>query len=127
MLLSSAEEFFQLQAGLGRVCALQMAQATVITDMKAKVGKKHWAVGSTVLGGCVKAWKLGEEEQRLLLLHKDVVVAFSKCFASGYLLPLAPGTGDPWDWFARLHQPSCNAINCEHQAGCQKAMNHNGC
>lgn len=91
-----------------------------------RIWKPRWGK-SIVLGGCVKAWKLGEEEQRLLLLHKDVVVAFSQCFASGYLLPLAPGTGDPWDWFARLHQPSCNAINCEHQAGCQKAMNHNGC
>lgn len=78
MLLSSAEEFLWLRAGLGRVCAVQMAEATVITDGKAKVGEKLWAVGSAVLGGCVKAWKLGEDEQGLLLLHRDVVVAFSK-------------------------------------------------
>lgn len=53
MLLSSAEEFFQLRAGLGRVCALQMAQATVITDMKAKVGKKH------SVGGLCKSLEAG--------------------------------------------------------------------
>lgn len=70
-----------------------MAETTVITGTKAKGRRgKLWAVGSAVLGGCVRAWKLGEEEQGLSVLNRDVVVAFSKCFASGYLPPLAPGT-----------------------------------
>lgn len=38
-------------------------------------------------GGCMRAWKLGEEERGLSVLNRDVVVAFSKCFAWSYLPP----------------------------------------
>lgn len=35
------------------------------------------AAGSAVLEGCVRAWKLGKEEQGLLVLTRDAVLALS--------------------------------------------------
>lgn len=64
----------------------------LIRKLRRGGGGKLWAVDSAALGGCVRAWKLAEEEQELSVLNRDVVVAFSKCFASGYLPPFAPGT-----------------------------------
>lgn len=61
------------------------AQVTVLTEAQEQLVVQCW-------GGCVGAWKLGEEERGLLVLNRDAVVAFFMCLASDCFLRWAPGT-----------------------------------